>query len=389
MTQVSVIIPAYNQAHYLNEAIRSVLNQTYQDFEVVVVDDGSTDDTCEIVHGFTDPRVCYIYQENSGLSAARNTGIRNTDSPLITFLDSDDLFLPEKLTLLIRALEDKPEIGFVAGKYIPIDEEGNRLKNESELKFTKEKTQLLLQNPICVGSVLVRRAWFEKTGFFDESLHAYEDWDMWLRLARTGCRMAWVEQPVYLYRFHEAQMTRESDRLCKASEAVLDKFFSDSDLSQDWKQMRDEAYRNHALRAAANAYRGGDYIHAKTHLIEATELDPDLCADGARTLAGRISAWADDPRTSDPLTFLKIVYNNLPDNLSMLHSRRRFFLARAAMRLAFESYQRDDYRETISAAWFAFCNQPSWMFNRGALSIFVRSCIYSKKSTNVKKTCQA
>ena len=97
---VSVIIPAYNQSIYINESVRSVLGQSYQDFELIVVDDGSTDETPQILAKIQDPRIRIVRQSNSGLSAARNTGLRESSAPLVTFLDSDDFFLPEKLSIL-------------------------------------------------------------------------------------------------------------------------------------------------------------------------------------------------------------------------------------------------------------------------------------------------
>jgi glycosyltransferase involved in cell wall biosynthesis len=118
MAKVSVIIPAYNQAPYLSKSIQSVLDQTCQDFEIVVVDDGSTDDTAAVVQSFHDDRIHYIYQENRGLSAARNTGIDNSTAEYITYLDSDDLFLPMKIELLGGVLDQDPDIGFLAGQAV-------------------------------------------------------------------------------------------------------------------------------------------------------------------------------------------------------------------------------------------------------------------------------
>ena len=111
---VSIIIPAYNQAHYLGAAIASALGQSYGDVEVIVVDDGSTDKTREVVEQIGDPRLRYVYQENQGLSAARNTGIRHACGTYLSYLDSDDLFLPEKVALLLAVMEERPEVGLVA-----------------------------------------------------------------------------------------------------------------------------------------------------------------------------------------------------------------------------------------------------------------------------------
>ena len=111
MSKVSVIIPAYNQSHYLSEAVQSVLNQTYPDFEIIIVDDGSTDDTREVAHSYSDPRVRYIYQDNAGLSAARNTGIRHATGDIIVLMDSDGQHPPEEIPRLIKELEAIPKAG--------------------------------------------------------------------------------------------------------------------------------------------------------------------------------------------------------------------------------------------------------------------------------------
>ena len=119
---VSIIVPAYNQSHYLEAAVQSALAQTYADVEVIVVDDGSTDDTRAVAQRLTDSRVRYVYQENRGLPAARNTGIRHARGSLLSFLDSDDLFLPDKVRLLLAAMEADPSLGLVAGQAVVIDE---------------------------------------------------------------------------------------------------------------------------------------------------------------------------------------------------------------------------------------------------------------------------
>jgi len=223
MSTVSVIIPAYNQSHYLGQAIQSVLDQTYPDFEIIVVDDGSTDDTRAVADSFTDARLRYVYQDNAGLSAARNTGIRHATGTYLSYLDSDDLFLSEKLALLVDAFDREPELGFAAGQAVLIDENSQPLGEIFDAGLPQDRSQLLMNNPLHVGSVLLRRDWQEKVGFFDESLRSYEDWDMWLRLVRAGCQMGWVPQPVSLYRFHRAQMTRLGKQMTTATFAVLEK----------------------------------------------------------------------------------------------------------------------------------------------------------------------
>ena len=318
MPTVSVIIPAFNQAHYLGRAIHSVLEQTHRALEVIVVDDGSTDATAVVAQGFTDRRVRYVHQANRGLSAARNTGLRHAGGDFVSFLDSDDQFLPCKLELLLAELANHPEAGLAAGQAIPVDQEGQPIGQVFDKGLPAESAQWLLGNPLHVGSVLLRRAWQEQVGYFDESLRSYEDWDMWLRLARAGCPMRSVAQPVSLYRFHPAQMTRDGRQMTTATFAVLDKVFADPALPDSWQRLRDRAYSNAHLRAAAQGYQVGDIERAKASLTEAVQLNPALAADDGAALAAHFAAWTDLPKTSEPLAFLQRIYANLPDSLAEL-----------------------------------------------------------------------
>jgi glycosyltransferase involved in cell wall biosynthesis/cation transport regulator ChaB len=379
MPQISIVIPAYNQAHYLGRALHSALAQTHRALEVIVVDDGSTDDTALVAQAFADSRVRYVYQENRGLSAARNAGLREASGVFISFLDSDDQFLPHKLELLLAELERHPEAGLAAGQAIPVDQDGQPIGKVFDKGLPAESAQWLLGNPLHVGSVLARREWQERVGFFDESLRSYEDWDLWLRLARAGCPMRWVAQPVSLYRFHRAQMTRDGRQMTTATFAVLDKVFKDPALPQSWYDLRDQAYSNAYLRAAAQAYQVGDFDAAKTSLTQAVQLNPTLAADGGAALAGHFAAWTDLPKTSEPLAFLQRIYGNLPDSLAELRQRRHQHLGQAAMAMAFALYRRGDRASAKTTAWQAVRYQPGWLANRGALAVLVHSS-FSRRS---------
>jgi glycosyltransferase involved in cell wall biosynthesis len=374
---VSVIIPAYNQSDYLGIAIQSVLDQTYQDIEILVIDDGSTDDTGKVAKRFSDPRIKYIYQANKGLSGARNTGIRNSVGEYLTFLDSDDLFLPEKINILVSFLNSQPEIGLVAGQAVPIDEHGQRIGSIFDTPIPEDSSKWLIGNPLHVGSVMLRRSWQEKIGFFDESLRSYEDWDMWLRLAISGCRMGWVAKPVSMYRFHPEQMVRNSAQMTNATFAVLEKTYQNPDLPRKWHELRDDAYSSAHLRAAMQAYYHGDYESGKANLSEAAALNPALVADNAKLLAARLAAYADSPKNPAPVKFLDVIYRNLPENFSFLLDRRNQDIGQAAVRYAFEAYQDGKMAAARQAFLIAIRYQPKWLANRGVISLFSRSLIRS------------
>lgn len=376
MPQVAIIIPAYNQSQYLGQAFQSVLEQTFSDWEAVIVDDGSTDDTRNVALSFNDPRLRYIYQENRGLSGARNTGIRNSTAPCLSFLDSDDMFLPEKLEILLDAMDRQPDLGLVAGQAVPIDENNQRVGKIMDTPLPQQPEHLLLGNPLHVGSVLLRRSWQERAGFFDESLRSYEDWDMWLRLGCLGCPMDYVTKPVSFYRFHTAQMTRIGAQMTTATFSVLDKLYADPALPPAWIKLHDQAYSQAYLRAAAQAYHAAQYDYAKECIEKAVELDPALALEEGQPLADTFNAWIDLPKTTRPLEYLETIYNHLPASQLALQQRKQQHIGKAAIQLAFYSYQQGDMATTRYAILRAFGYQPHYLLNRGALAIFLRS-LYS------------
>ncbi|MDQ7782108.1 MAG: glycosyltransferase [Desulfomonilaceae bacterium] len=182
MPHVSVIIPTYNRAHVLGRAIRSVLTQTYRDFELIVVDDGSTDDTAGL-QALRDGRVTLVRQANRGVSAARNAGIRRSRGALLAFLDSDDEWLPDKLARQVdRAGSNEPyfvchtdEIWVRDGKIVP----QKRIHRKQGGRFFERSLQRCLISP---SSVMLSRFLLDRVGRFDEDLPAAEDYDLWLRI---------------------------------------------------------------------------------------------------------------------------------------------------------------------------------------------------------------
>jgi glycosyltransferase involved in cell wall biosynthesis len=183
--RVSVVIPTYNSAAMVKEAIDSVLAQTYSDFEVVVMDDGSTDDTESVVRQFGD-RVRYFKQENQGVSAARNAGIKRSRGDYLAFLDSDDLWLTEKLAEQIPLLERDPKLGLVYCDWTVVS--GRTLLQSSYLKGLPAASgyvfdELIQSGFILTSGVVMRRAGLNDVGNFDTSLTIAQDYDLWLRIS--------------------------------------------------------------------------------------------------------------------------------------------------------------------------------------------------------------
>lgn len=178
----SVVIPAYNQSRWLGEAIASALAQDPPPMQVIVVDDGSTDDTDAVISPFRD-RIELIRQENQGVAAARNRGMERATGQWIAFLDADDRWRPGHLGTLARAALENPDAGLIFTGAVVIDREGRELKKRPGRLGSDPFTSLLLENTITTSSAAVNRPCLETTGMFLPGLRAGEDWDLWLRIA--------------------------------------------------------------------------------------------------------------------------------------------------------------------------------------------------------------
>lgn len=244
---VSVIIPNYNHARYVGDAIRSVLAQTYRNYEIIVVDDGSIDDSREVVAQFG-TQVNYIYKANAGLSAARNTGFFAAAGALIGVLDADDMYEPEYLRTLVRALQNDPAAMGVYCGYQFVDHENNLLPQvESRLVDPDQLyTALLDGNFFVPESIFLRREVYEAVGLFDETLRACEDWDVWLR-ATGRYKIIHAPQILTRHRVLPGSMSTDPQRMLTARLAVLAKH-----VGADPASTGDSA----AHRAYARAYLG-------------------------------------------------------------------------------------------------------------------------------------
>lgn len=215
LPRIAVVIPAYNYAQYLPACIDSVLAQTFEPAEILVVDDVSTDDTPEVVRRY-EGRVRYVrHERNSGLSASRNTGIRNTSADLITFLDADDMMKPDTLLVKSRRAAQHPAAKLVFSNVEVVDSAGRpvgiaRPRDGARLLPRRELMAMLLQrNPFFASTAVVARECFDLAGGFDETLRHAEDWDMWLRLA-AHFDAFWEDSPVLLLRTHAASMMKRN-----------------------------------------------------------------------------------------------------------------------------------------------------------------------------------
>lgn len=219
--RVTVIIPTYNCKEYISEAVDSVLNQTFQDFEIIVADDGSTDNTKEVLSRYISVNVIrYYYQNNSGVAAARNKGLREAKGDLIAFLDADDKWLPQRLEKSLEFLE-RNKCDWTCSSFFRRERdtgktEIKRLDKKSLLDdsyvidMLKDGLFYFSSKNIHTNTILVKQKCFEKVGFFDEKFHSGEDWDMWIRFEEAGFKGVYLDMPLAYYNIRSDGITKSS-----------------------------------------------------------------------------------------------------------------------------------------------------------------------------------
>ena len=227
MPLISVVIPVFNGEITIQETIESVLNQTFSDFEIIVINDGSTDSTLEIVSNILDPRLNVLTYPNAGLAASRNRGITLSKGEYIAFLDADDLWTPDKLEAQLDLLQANSEAAVAYSWTNCIDKQNSFLRRGYYLSVSGEVYQhLLLTNFLENGSnPLIRHQALKAVGGFDESLKSSEDWEMYLRLAARYHFVA-VSSPQILYRISVGSMSTNTQRMEAETIKVIDCVFS-------------------------------------------------------------------------------------------------------------------------------------------------------------------
>ena len=227
MRKVDVIIPTYNRAGFLHRAIASVLSQTFDDFAIIVVDDGGDNTTKSVVNSFGDQRLRYVRNENNmGEGRSRNVGLSNSSAEYIAFLDDDDEWLPEKLQLQVDLLESQPvKVGGVYTGFTAVQvPSGEILYHRIVEKRGDVYQQMVQENVVGTSStVLLRRECFERVGPFDESIPYGLDYDMWIRISKEF-HFDCIEQSLVKYTVHERQLTNDLKLLIAGNEALLTKY---------------------------------------------------------------------------------------------------------------------------------------------------------------------
>ncbi|MFN0277451.1 MAG: glycosyltransferase family 2 protein [Pyrinomonadaceae bacterium] len=277
MSKISVIIPNYNYGRYLRQAVQSALDQTLRPHEIIVVDDGSTDESKEILRGFGDS-IKIIEQSNKGVAAARNNGAEIADGEFLAFLDADDYWHNEKLEKQMEKFDSDAEIGFVHCGHSNVDENGVHLDDYISGQEGWVASELLrFQEVVIANTIIVRREVFKKVGGYDTNreLHPSEDWDLCYRLARV-CKLGFVRESLLYYRQHGQGGHTNIGRMERAMLTAFEKAFLDP--AKDIQQLRSEAYGNLYLVLAGSYYHSGQAGKAVISALKGVIRYPPIAA---------------------------------------------------------------------------------------------------------------
>lgn len=304
---VSIVVATYNYGRFLGGALDSILGQTYRDFEVVVVDDGSSDDTESVVLPYlADPRVAYHRTDHLGQPRAKNAGIRRARGSLVAFLDADDLWEAEKLERQVALFRVDPGLGVAYSRRRLIDESGAELSYvQPRLHRGNVLAEMFRNNFVCFSSAVVRRELFDELGLFDESIPMSIDFDLWLRVA-SRYRFDYVDEPLVRYRVGHANLSRRVEERSKIALEIMRRFVDD----RGGKQVLDpalvalafaETYCNTAACRRYGSRLGAFRLYLHALYVAPWHRDawrglvslpvPEVCRKWIRRAMGRSADW--------------------------------------------------------------------------------------------------
>lgn len=269
MVKASVIIPAYNGDRYIEEAIEGILAQTYSNYEIIVVDDGSTDNTKAVVQQYG-AKIKYFTQHNQGVASSRNLGLSKAKGEYIAFLDQDDVFLPHKLESQVALLEQNSSLGIVNSGWQIVDQDGTFQSAVEPWQQISELTtaNLIIWKPVFLGAMLFRKSWLEQTEGFDTSLEQTPDVDLVIRLAGMGCPADWVKQTTVKYRQHEANASKNTLLQSQELDLILERFFAQPGLSPEVKQLEADSRYQSLVWSAWRLQQTGKLAEMRDYLYK-------------------------------------------------------------------------------------------------------------------------
>lgn len=279
MPKISVIIPVYNGARTIKKTIKSVLDQTFQDFEIVIINDGSIDQTLSVIKEIKDAKIKVYSYSNSGVSAARNQGISNAQGEYISFIDADDLWTVDKLELQYQALANNPSAKIAYSWTDWIDEDDRFLRPAARLSFEGNiyANLLIIDFMGCGSNPLILRECFLAVGGFDSTLRGGEDWDLWIRLA-ARYEFVCVRSPQILYRQTTTSVSKDISLMEKDCLRVIDKSFQAASIDLQYLKSYSlgNLYKGMLYRSLSGILDRNKIIIVLKYLYQSIKNDPSF-----------------------------------------------------------------------------------------------------------------
>ncbi|MBN1217552.1 MAG: glycosyltransferase family 2 protein [Anaerolineae bacterium] len=382
---VSIIIPTHNMARFIGEAIKSVLAQTFQDFEIIVVDDASTDNTAQVISKIQDSRLNYLFhQKNRGPSAARNTGIGAAKGEFIALLDADDLWLPTKLCKQLSLFQQDPNLGIVYCGAYEVDTTSQILRKyipqKAWPKAGAEAFERIARRDDFIiaplSSMTMRKACFDEVGLFDEQIVQAEEWDWTFRIAYKW-NINFVPEPLVYYRMtgHFMPEKRLGRRLEEAHLTIIRRGFEQVNSDTQWHSLKQELLVRTLWGTALYWYAVKKPDKAQQNLAQIAINSPDFLNfihNPALLESIAYTAWGlyDTITPIDKaLTYVNFVFAHLPEIVRSSQKMRKKTMAKVCAICAFDSYPRGEIQQVWKAVIQTLYYNPTWVTNIGLLKL--------------------
>ena len=283
--RVSVIIPSYQCDRYVAEAVGSVLIQSGCTFEILVIDDGSTDHTANVIDTLVSAQsqrnkgmIQYVFQDNQGVCAARNHGLRLAKGEFVVFLDADDYFLPSKLRLQVAVFDQNPSLGIVHTGWLRVDQDGHEIRSVNPWENIPYLTlkSWIRYKPVLPSAMMFRREWLEKVGGFDQTYQVAEDVELVLRLSLAGCQSAWLRAVTVADRQHPTNTMKNGLVQSRDVQRLMEQFFASPNLPASLKLIEQESRYNTLVWIACYLCYTGNASDMMAVLKKAFDFSPYL-----------------------------------------------------------------------------------------------------------------
>lgn len=398
MPTISIITPVYNGGRYLAETIQNVLDQTFQDWELIIVNDGSTDNTCEIVNRYRSDRLCFIQQANQGVSVARNTGLKASKGQYIIFLDADDWWDPSCLELLLQTLQNVSlEYALVHSNWaFAADKDEIGIERSSTFRHGDGLRSLVIYNPFPIHAALIRRSALESIGGFGEEIPTLEDWELWIRLALGGYKFYYLPNLLAYYRWYAGSKSKNYEKRKIERLKILDRFWARDNIPDEIQLLKSQSYVSAQIDFCVSQFGHGNVPAALEELEQAVRIDPECALDidlyyriayanqavvraGQKHLSEHLDEKTAIRNTNTVIRYFKT--NNLISSNQLIIARWTA-LSSIATALYSEGYYTRSRLYIIRALR---CNLPSSLFQKNNLLMFVKTFLPPRFIAFLKK----